>query len=164
MQLFIDVVQPWFNVVLTLDTDIVSMLCNVENPALDFASFSTTDQRYLNSDQIVKTTLIQSWNVGRVVSLRKLILRNILPATLLTKWNIKVFFKYYTTTFTTPVFANFFWWLLLNFFFPSGFSFMNIHTSKDCRGRGGYFFNSSLPRFRLGLVVSNSSGLQLVSS
>ena len=113
---------------------------------------------------IAKTTLIQSWNVGRVVSLRKLILRNILPATLLTKWNIKVFFKYYTTTFTTPVFANFFWWLLLNFFFPSGFSFMNIHTSKDCRGRGGYFFNSSLPRFRLGLVVSNSSGLQLVSS
>ena len=32
-----------------------------------------------------------------------------------------------------------------NFFFLSGFSFMNIHDSQDSRGRGGYLFNSSLP-------------------
>ena len=38
-----------------MDTDIVSMLCNVENPNLDFASFSTSDQRYLNGD-------LQCWN------------------------------------------------------------------------------------------------------
>ena len=31
------------------------------------------------------------------------------------------------------------------FFFLSGFSFTNIHESQDCRGRGGHFFNSSLP-------------------
>ena len=34
---------------------------------------------------------------------------------------------------------------LINFFFLSGFSFTNIHESQDCRGRGGHFFNSSLP-------------------
>ena len=61
----------------------------------------------------VETTLFRRWNVGRVVSLKQLILRNILPATLLTKWNLQVFFKDYAKTFTTPVFTNFFWWLLL---------------------------------------------------
>ena len=30
-------------------------------------------------------------------------------------------------------------------FFLSGFSFTNIHDSRDSRGRGGYLFNSSLP-------------------
>ena len=29
-------------------------------------------------------------------------------------------------------------------FFPSGFSFMNIYHSRDSRGRGKYFLNSSL--------------------
>ena len=33
-------------------------------------------------------------------------------------------------------------------FFPSGFSFMNIHQSRDSRGREKYFFNSSLPFHR----------------
>ena len=60
----------------------------------------------------VETTLIRRGNVGRVVSMRKLILRNILPATLLTKWNLWLVFKNYGKTFTTPVFTNFIWWLL----------------------------------------------------
>ena len=52
----IDVVQRWFNVVSMLDTNIISMLCNVENPTLDFiVSFSTSDYRYLNGDP-------QCWN------------------------------------------------------------------------------------------------------
>ena len=38
-----------------MDTDVVSMLCNVENPTSDFVSFSTSDQRYLNDDP-------QFWN------------------------------------------------------------------------------------------------------
>ena len=45
-----DVVQSWFNVVSTLDTNVVSMLCNLENPTSDFVSFSTSDQRYFNGD------------------------------------------------------------------------------------------------------------------
>ena len=61
----------------------------------------------------VKTTLIRQWNVGWVVSMKKLILRNILPAILLTKWNLQVFFKDYAKIFTTTVLRNFFWWLLL---------------------------------------------------
>ena len=32
-----------------------------------------------------------------------------------------------------------------DFFFFLGFSFTNIQESQDCRGRGGHFFNSSLP-------------------
>ena len=31
------------------------------------------------------------------------------------------------------------------FFFLSGFSFTNIHDSQNSRGRGGYFFYSSVP-------------------
>ena len=43
--------QRCFNVVsITSDTDIVSMLCNVENPVSDFVSFSTLDQHYFNVD------------------------------------------------------------------------------------------------------------------
>ena len=61
-----------------------------------------------------ETTLIQRWNVGRVVSMEKLILRTILPATSLTKWNFWVFFKDCNKTFTAPVFTNFFCWLLLS--------------------------------------------------
>ena len=73
------------------------------------------------------------------VFMKKLILRNILSATLLTKWNLEVLFKNYaktpvltTPTFTTPVVTNFYWWLLL--------------------------------RIHLRLVVSNSSSLQQVPS
>ena len=80
----------------------------------------------------VETTLIRRWDVGRIVSMKKIILMNILPATLLTKWNLWVFFKDHAKTFITPVFTNFFSWLLL--------------------------------RFRLRLVVSNSSGSQEVDS
>ena len=42
--------QRCINVVLTLGTDLVSTLCNVENPTSDFSSFSTSDQRYFNAD------------------------------------------------------------------------------------------------------------------
>ena len=55
-----DIVQRWKTVALTLckvnltfstlDTDAVSMLWNYENPTLDFVSFSTSNQRYLNGD------------------------------------------------------------------------------------------------------------------
>ena len=61
----------------------------------------------------VETTLIWRWNVGWVVSMKKVILMNSLSATLLTKWNLSVFFKDFAKTFTTPVLTNFFWWLLL---------------------------------------------------
>ena len=134
---YIDIVQRWFNVFSTLDTDIVSMLCNVENPTSDFVSFSTSDQCYLNGDpqwwNNVDTTL-KCWqgSIKLAVSMKKLILRNNLPATLLTKWNLWVFFKDYAQIFTTSFFANFFWWLLL--------------------------------RIRLRLVVSNRSGLLEVPS
>ena len=36
-------------------TDVVSTLCNVENPTLAFVSFSTSDERYFNVDP-------QRWN------------------------------------------------------------------------------------------------------
>ena len=39
-----------FNVVSTSNTDVVSTLCNVENPTSDFVSFSTSNQRYFNVD------------------------------------------------------------------------------------------------------------------
>ena len=42
--------QRCINVVSTSGTDVVSTLCNVENPTSDFASFSTSDQRYFNVD------------------------------------------------------------------------------------------------------------------
>ena len=45
--------------------------------------------------------------------MKKLILRNILHAALLTKWNLWVFFKDYAKIFTAPVLTNFFWSLLL---------------------------------------------------
>ena len=38
--------QRCFSVVSTSYTDVVSTLCNVENPTSDFVSFSTSDQRY----------------------------------------------------------------------------------------------------------------------
>ena len=47
--------QRCFNIVSTSHTDVVSTLCNVENPTLDFVSFSTSDQRYFNVDP-------QRWN------------------------------------------------------------------------------------------------------
>ena len=62
----------------------------------------------------VDATLIRRWNVGRVASMKKLILRTILPENLLTKWNLSVFFKDYPKTFAkTPVFTKFFWLLVL---------------------------------------------------
>ena len=42
--------QCCFNVVSMSDTDVLSTLCNVENPASDFVSFSTSDQPYFNID------------------------------------------------------------------------------------------------------------------
>ena len=81
-----DVVQSWFNVISMLDADVVSMLCNIENPTLDFVPFPTSDQCYFNCDP-------QCWNVGWVVYMKKLILRNILPATLLTNWNLQKFLR-----------------------------------------------------------------------
>ena len=42
--------QRCFDVVSTSGTDIVSTLCNVENPTPDFVSFSTSDQLYFNVD------------------------------------------------------------------------------------------------------------------
>ena len=47
--------QRCFNVVSTSHTDVVSTLCNAENPTSDFVSFSTPDQRYFNGDA-------QHWN------------------------------------------------------------------------------------------------------
>ena len=94
-----DVVQSWFNVISMLDADVGSMLCNIENPTLDFVPFPTSDQCYFNCDP-------QCWNVGWVVYMKKLILRNILPAALLTNWNFQEFFKDYAKTFTTPVSTN----------------------------------------------------------
>ena len=42
--------QRCFDVVSKLGTDVVSTLCNIENPTSDFVSFSTSDQRYFNVD------------------------------------------------------------------------------------------------------------------
>ena len=128
------VVQRWFNGFSTLDTTVLSVLCNVENSTSDFVSFSTFCFHCCFSLMIhaVETKLIRRWNVGWVVSIKKLILRNILSATLPTKWNVLIFFKDSAKTFTTPVLTNFVWWLLL--------------------------------RIRLRLVVSSSSGLQQVPS
>ena len=42
--------QLCINVVSTSGTDVVSTLCNVENPTSDFVSFSTSDQHYFNVD------------------------------------------------------------------------------------------------------------------
>ena len=42
--------QRCINVVSTSGTDVVSTLCNVENPTLDFVSFSMSDQRYFSVD------------------------------------------------------------------------------------------------------------------
>ena len=50
-----NVVQRCFDVVSTSGTDVVSTLCDVENPTSDFVSFSTLGQRYFNVDP-------QHWN------------------------------------------------------------------------------------------------------
>ena len=42
--------QHYINVVSASGTDVVSALCNVENPTLDFVSFSMSDQRYFSVD------------------------------------------------------------------------------------------------------------------
>ena len=40
----------FFHVVSMPDTDVVSTLCNVENPRSDVVPFSTSDQRYFYAD------------------------------------------------------------------------------------------------------------------
>ena len=50
-----NVVQRCFDVVATSGSDVVLTFCNVENPRLDFVSFSTSTQRYFNVDP-------QLWN------------------------------------------------------------------------------------------------------
>ena len=109
---YIDNVQRWFNVVSTFYTDVVSTLCNVENPTSNFLSFSTSDQRS-NGDPRCWSNVGSALKCWLVVSMKKLILTNILLATLLKNWNLYVFFKDYAKIFTTSVLTNFFWWLLL---------------------------------------------------
>ena len=46
----VGIVRRLFNVVSALDTDIVSIFCNVENATSDIVSFSMLNQRYLNGD------------------------------------------------------------------------------------------------------------------
>ena len=48
--LFRRYVMLCFDVVSVSGTDVVSTLCNIENPMSDFVSFSTSDQRYFNVD------------------------------------------------------------------------------------------------------------------
>ena len=95
------VVQRWFNVFSTLNTTVLSF---------STFCFHCCFSRMIHA---VETKLIRRWNFGWVVSIKKLILRNILSATLPTKWNVLVFFKDSAKTFTTPVLTNFVWWLLL---------------------------------------------------
>ena len=45
-----NVVKRCFEVVSKSGSDVESTVCNVENPTSDFASFSTSDQRYFNAD------------------------------------------------------------------------------------------------------------------
>ena len=49
----------------------------------------------------IEATLIRRWNFGRVISIKKLILRTTLPTTLLTKLNLQIFFKDYAKRFIT---------------------------------------------------------------
>ena len=108
-----DVAQGWFNFVLTLYTDIVPMSWTLKVRFRVLLHFQRRINIIWTVIYNVELTLIQRWNVGRVVSIKKFILRNLLLATLLTKWNLSVFFMDYAKKFTTPVFTNFFWWLLL---------------------------------------------------
>ena len=71
MQRCIDVVQRCFDVVSTLGTDVVSTLCNVENPRSDFVSFSMSihnvdPQRWNNIDPTLKCWLGQ-YSMGKLV-------------------------------------------------------------------------------------------------
>ena len=54
-QRWCNVVQSCFDIVSTSDTDVVSTLCNFENPTSNFVSFSTSNQRCFNVD-------LQRWN------------------------------------------------------------------------------------------------------
>ena len=101
------------NVVSTLDPENVSMLWHVEIRFRILFHFQHRINVIWTVIYNVETTLIQRWNVLRVVSMKKLILRNNLYGTLLTKWNLLVFFKDYAKTFTKSVFTSFFWWLQL---------------------------------------------------
>ena len=67
-----------------LDTNVVLMLCNIENPTVDFVSFATSDKHLSSTIHNVEARLVRRSNVGWVVSMKMLILSNILPATLLT--------------------------------------------------------------------------------
>ena len=57
-----------------------------------------------------------------------------------TKLNVALFCVY-MKRFVSVQLGNVFFF----FFFLSGFSFTNIHDSRDSREGGGYLFNSSLP-------------------
>ena len=46
----INVVQRYFDVVLTSSTNVVSTSCKVENPTSDFVLYSMSDQGYSNVD------------------------------------------------------------------------------------------------------------------
>ena len=72
--------QHWYNVISTL-------INVVQRWKSDFGFCFIFNVGYLNADLQCRKTLIRRWDVGWVVSMKKLILRNILPATLLTKWN-----------------------------------------------------------------------------
>ena len=94
-----DIVQPWKTFTLTLwNVDLT--LFQRWRPKL-YQCCATLKIRFLILFQFhrwinviwmviynVETTLIRRWNVGWVVSMKKLVLRNILPATWLTKWNL----------------------------------------------------------------------------
>ena len=47
---FCNIVQRCFNFVSKSNSDVISIVCKIENPTSNFVSFSTTDQRYFNVD------------------------------------------------------------------------------------------------------------------
>ena len=61
----------------------------------------------------IETTLIRCWNADMVLFMKKLTLRNILLQPYYQNERCRWFFKDCAKTFTTPVFTNIFWWLLL---------------------------------------------------
>ena len=59
-------------------TDLVSTLCNVENPTSDFVSFSTSDQWLIHNIEI---KLIRRWNVDWDIYARKYVLQKCISKT-----------------------------------------------------------------------------------
>ena len=108
-----DVVQRWFSIASMLTSTLYQCSATLNIRFQILFHFQRRINVIWTVIYNVETTLIWRWNVGRVVSMEKLILRTILPATLLTKWNLQLFFKDYAKTLTIPHLTNFFWWLLL---------------------------------------------------